>query len=242
MPFDNPWNQAGSRVRFDWGPTGAAQAEAETAVVVDVLSFTTCVEVATARGARVYPWRWAEDPTAYAERRGAVVAAHRGREPPGEVTLSPPSLRDAPALDRVVLPSPNGSTIAVELARRTDVVVAACLRNCAAVAGWIRSRAPASVLVVAAGERWPDDTLRPAVEDLWGAGAVIADLEPAYRSVEADMAAGAWATVAGGPPLETCASGQELLQRGYAEDVAMAGEVAVSTVVPVWHDGAFVAV
>ena len=43
----------------------------------------------------------------------------------------------------------------------------------AAVARWLQARG-GTVAVVAAGERWPDGSLRPAAEDLWGAGAVLA--------------------------------------------------------------------
>ena len=36
-----------------------------------------------------------------------------------------------------------------------------------------------------------------------------------------------------------CASGRELVERGFAEDVAIAAELASSAVVPVLRDGAF---
>ena len=47
--------QPGSGARFDWGLTGAAELGRVCAalVVVDVLSFTTAVEVAVSRGSRL---------------------------------------------------------------------------------------------------------------------------------------------------------------------------------------------
>jgi 2-phosphosulfolactate phosphatase len=46
--------------------------------------------------------------------------------------------------------------------------VAGCLRNASTVASWIHADQPADALVaaVAAGERWSDASLRPAIEDL----------------------------------------------------------------------------
>ena len=74
--------QRAHRVRFDWGPTGAAAiAEgADVAVVVDVLSFSTTVCVAVERGTTVLPFRWNDErAAAYAEERGAVLATDRRR-------------------------------------------------------------------------------------------------------------------------------------------------------------------
>ena len=56
-------DQAGHRIRLEWGPTGAAviARRADVAVVVDVLSFTTTVTVAVERGITVYPFRWRDE-------------------------------------------------------------------------------------------------------------------------------------------------------------------------------------
>jgi len=243
---DPAHRQLGHRVRFDWGPTGAAAiAEgADLAVVVDVLSFTTTLCVALERGMTVLPFSWKDERAAeYAATHGATLAvgrleARRGGE--GTVSLSPGSMQAAEGVDRVVLPSPNGSSICFGLAGGGATVVGACLRNRAAVADWLQQQG-GTVAVVAAGERWPDGSLRPAVEDLWGAGSVLAllpdaDLSPearqaaaAYRAVEADLAAA----------LAGCASGVELADAGFREDVELAAEPDVTSVVPVLTEGEF---
>jgi 2-phosphosulfolactate phosphatase len=68
--------QPGTGVRFDWGPAGAAELARVCAalVVVDVLSFSTAVEIAVARGMRVHPFPWGDQAHEYGERIGAVVA------------------------------------------------------------------------------------------------------------------------------------------------------------------------
>ena len=261
-------------VRLEWGPTGAealvryavASGAAVTAVVVDVLSFTTCVSVAADAGIIVHPYRWKDETAlAHAERLGARLAvprsASRGLPTDGPpdgippISLSPKSIRDAKDVSELVLPSPNGSTITHRLADAGCGVVAVSLRNRAAVARWIvgqltagRGRAPA-VVVVPSGERWPDGSLRPAVEDLWGAGALITSLVerlehqagPLLLSPEAGAAMSAWRAVEHDVPaaLAQTASGRELVERAWSDDVAIAGELDASTVVPVLRDGAF---
>lgn len=237
------------RIRLEWGPTGAVALarEADVAVVVDVLSFTTTVSVAVERGMVVHPFRWQDDRArAHADRLGATLAVGRAeaRDRPGAVSLSAASLARAEGVERLVLPSPNGSTIsaALEGTGRCEVV-AAGLRNATAVATWLRPAldAGATVAVVAAGERWPDGTLRPAVEDLWGAGAVLAQLDPAVMSPEARAARAAYAVVEEqvAEELAACTSGRELVAAGFAADVVVAGAVDSSAAVPVLRDGAF---
>ena len=79
-------------------------------VVVDVLSFSTAVTVAVERGAQVWPHCGGADAARLAEDVGAELAGHRGSD--AVLSLSPASLLGLGAGDRLVLPSPNGSTIA----------------------------------------------------------------------------------------------------------------------------------
>ena len=238
-------DQSTHRIRLEWGPTGAAAVPADYAVVVDVLSFTTTLSVALERGIEVFPFRWRDSRAAeHALRHGATLAVGRfevlSRGDARHVSLSPASLSEVEGIERLVLPSPNGSSIAFALADSGAQVVGACLRNAAAVAGWLAPKVAdgASVVVVPAGERWYDDTLRPAVEDLWGAGAVLAGIVdeiqgPAGTSPEARMAVAAWQAATLPADLLTCASGIELVDAGFIADVQIAAQSDVSEVVPV---------
>jgi len=214
-------------------------------VLVDVLRFTTAVCAAVEAGATVLPYRWADDGAA--EFAGANDAVLAGLREHGGPSLSPTDLLRLAPGTRLVLPSPNGSTIARRLASGTTTCVAACLRNAEAVADWLDGRFPhpARVAVVAAGERWPDDSLRPAVEDLWGAGAVLSALAAGGRpgfSPEARAARATYEAIGTdlAAALHDCAGGQELDALGFGADVDVAAEVGASSVVPVLRDGVFV--
>ena len=229
--------QPAHAVRYDWGPTGAAAVSpgADVAVVVDVLSFTTTVCVAAERGVTVLPYLWQDERAAsYAESRSAALAVDRVRG------LSPVAMARDVDVDRIVVPSPNGSSISFGLAEQGCTVVAACLRNRSAVADWLRSRG-GTIAVVAAGERWPDGSLRPCAEDLWGAGAVLALLPPERLSTEARVAVEAFRAVEAtlAESLHSCASGLELEVAGFVEDVGLAAQLDAADVVPVLVDGAF---
>ena len=238
-------DQSTHRIRMEWGPTGAAAVPADYAVVVDVLSFTTTLTIALERGIEVFPFRWCDARAAeHAVRHGATLAVGRfeamSRGDARHISLSPASLAEVEGVERLVLPSPNGSTIAFALADSGAQVVGACLRNAGAVARWLAPKVAdgASVVVVPAGERWYDDTLRPAVEDLWGAGAVLAALVdlldgPAQASPEARMAVAAWQAAVLPIDLLNCAGGIELADVGFVADVQIAAQHDVSEVVPV---------
>jgi 2-phosphosulfolactate phosphatase len=242
--------QSGHRIRFEWGPTGTAaiSAGADVAVVVDVLSFTTTLTVAVERGVTVLPFAWKDErAAAYADQHRATLAVGRleGRQLGGSaVSLSPADLSAATGVERLVLPSPNGSSICATLAGGGTTVVGACLRNRAAVARHLRDAG--TVAIVAAGERWPDGSLRPCAEDLWGAGAVLAalvdlgidDLSPearlaeaTFRAVEAELPAA----------LRACAGGLELEAIGFGADVEVAERTDVTEVVPLLGDDGFCA-
>jgi 2-phosphosulfolactate phosphatase len=153
-------------------------------------------------------------------------------------------------VERLVLPSPNGSTISSQLSELGVQVVGASLRNRRAVAAWLRRRASAAtrfptLAVIPCGERWPDSSLRPAIEDLWGAGALISSLvvEHGWQdlSPEASSAATAFDAIAHDVPraLHRCASGRELNDIGFGNDVDVAAELDQSTSVPVLTNGIY---
>lgn len=241
--------QPGSGARFDWGQAGAAELSRACAVlvVVDVLSFSTAVDVAVGRGMRVHPFPWDGQAGEYARRMGAAVAVGRSRVGPDRPwSLSPAALRAAPVAADLVLPSPNGSAICAAAASTGIPVVAAGLRNARAVARWLLGNGygvpTAAVGVVAAGETWPDGALRPAVEDLLGAAAVLDELATAdvCLSVEAAVTLATLAALRDVPAaVRGCASARELAGQGYAADVEIAVEVDASAVVPVLRGGAF---
>lgn len=240
-------------VRLDWGVRGAAATGADVAVVVDVLSFSTSVTVAVARGMRVIPCRWKDSRAReLAAAHDAVLAVGRLEATrPGAVSapsLSPASLIESPAVPRLVLPSPNGSTIAVALLAGDATIAVGCLRNAGAVARWLALAVEAgrSVAVIAAGERWSDDdSLRPALEDHLGAGSILSALVALGHgralSPEAMAAADLFDASRDvlGERLRHCVGGRELDAKGFGRDVEIAGDLDSSCVVPVLVDGAF---
>lgn len=238
LPAPESWHlQEGYDVRFEWGEYAAVHMarKEDVAVIVDVLSFSTANDVACSRCAQVLPYRF-KDLTAesFAKLNAAVLAVHRGV--PG-YSLSPVSLDTIPEGTRLVLPSPNGSTLT--LLSQAAEVVAGCLRNTSAVARWVNDTRR-SITVIAAGERWPDGTLRPAIEDLIGAGAIISHLR-GRKSPEALLAEAAWRAVQPDVRrvIRSCASGCELIKQGYGDDVDLATQLDCSSCVPVFCDGCY---
>lgn len=250
--------QSGYGVRFEWGPAGAGRLAKGAAclVVVDVLSFTTAVSIAVGRGTRVLPFAWPErDPAAvekaaaaYARKLGARLAVHRAAVTAASPwSLSPAHLRGAPFVARLVLPCPNGAAVSAAVPREV-CLVAACLRNVTAVGDWISTHGYGTpeqpVAVIAGGERWPDGSLRPALEDLLGAGALISELNSRGAGPVSPEAAASKAAYEGTADVARAVaagfSGRRLAAMGFIEDVAIAAEEDTCAVVPVRDgDGAF---
>jgi 2-phosphosulfolactate phosphatase len=244
-------SQDGAGVRVEWGPVGASVLAPHCAclVVVDVLSFTTSVTVAVERGMQVFPYAWRDESAAdFADEVDAVLATgRRTGQPEHPWSLSPAALRQAPAVPRLVLPSPNGSAIAAAASAYGATVIAACLRNATAVGHWLGAQGFGTtdrpVGVIPAGERWPDASLRPALEDALGAAAVVAALARRSSTMDHLSAEALLFQTMHGPHtarlVRECLSGRELVDSGFGDDVEVAVEVDTCAVVPVLTGGAF---
>lgn len=232
------WDQRQFDIRFEWGLQGLeALAECRTFIIVDILSFTTCVSIALARKATVFPYRWkGRTATTFAKEHQAILAELRDVK--GTHSLSPKSFLHIPEGTRIVLPSPNGGTLAMEAAERGEVL-AGSFRNRSATALYAE-RLEKPIGVIAAGELWPNGYMRVAYEDYIGAGAVIAKLSGTV-SPEAQAAANAFTSVKGHlqPLMRGCGSGYELIQRGFPEDVDLAAVLDCENVAPRLVDSAF---
>ena len=227
--------QSGFGVRLCWGTAGirALADEVAALVVVDVLRVTTALDVATAAGAVVRPAPWPLD-RAQLPAGAAEVADGSG---PRALSLSPASLAALSAGDVIVLPSPNGSQSSTVAATLCSTVVGGCLRNAGAVARWVDDASEGGAVgVVPCGETWPGGGLRPAVEDLLGAGAIVSELA-GERSCSPEAAVALAAFRAARPEIASAlaesASGRQLRDRGLEDDLAWAGAVDVSECVPV---------
>jgi len=227
-------------IRCEWGEHGISVLApiSDVMIIIDVLSFSTSVDVAVTQGAMVFPYRWRDDTArAYAVSVGATLA-DPGRHPT-RYSLSPASLTAIPKGTRIVLPSPNGSTLT--LAAKPTPVLAGCLRNAWAVASVARQYGR-KIAVIPAGERWQDDgSLRPSFEDLIGAGAIISHLN-GRRSPEALVALAAFRAVESelDNALRQCSSGKELIERGFATDVMLAAQLNVSACAPLLVNDAYI--
>ncbi|MDQ2853113.1 MAG: 2-phosphosulfolactate phosphatase [Actinomycetota bacterium] len=246
------FGQGAFGVRLAWGPAGAQACAADVSVVVDVLSFSTSVSVATERGMKVYPYPWNDDrATAFAAERDAVLAVGRLKAAQTAAvrapSLSPAGLLRSHPVPRLVLPSPNGSTIASALNSTGSTVAIGCLRNARAAGFWAVTQlnAGCSVALIAAGERWAsDDSLRPALEDHLGVGAIASQLVSAGFASECSPETLAAACLYDATPdlgntLRNCVSGRELAARGFEEDVDVAAQLDAATGVPLLWESAF---
>ncbi len=233
------FDQAEFDLRLEWGAKGVSQLApiSDVIVIVDILSFSTSVEIATNNGAIIYPYRWKDD-SALEYAKSVQAELSRGRLSKESYSLSPASLTKIPAGTKLVVPSPNGSTLTL-LTLKTPTI-AGSLRNCEAVAQFAQKYG-SRIAVIPAGEKWEDDTLRPAWEDLIGAGAILSFLN-GNLSPEAETAVAAFHTFKKDLQayLQKCSSGKELIAKGFELDVELAAAFNVSDCVPLFTENAYV--
>lgn len=245
------FDQEGSAIRFEWGPTGIKRAAArgDIIIVVDVLRFSSAVTIATAYGATLYPHPLNEDARDYAARLGLPLI-HGGLASAEEArSLAPSSFGPDDAGRSYVVSSANGAACA-DYTDGASAVIAGALLNATATAEQamaLHAGSNAVITVIACGERWAADEsvvdqLRPCLEDYLGAGAILSAMR-GHSSPEAQVCAAAFQASRSNLEqiLWECGSGRELRERGQGEDVAYCARVDATSAVPILRDGGFVA-
>lgn len=224
-----------SRCHFAWGRRGALQAaqDGHMLVVVDTLSFSTATATAVHYGGEIYPCSVDTDVFNLAQAIDGEAAVNRREVPTrGRFSLSPLTFRSIEPGTCVVLASPNGATCS-QYAQHVPYLFVGALVNARAVAGAVAHILATSnlhVTVLACGERWltpsEDGTLRFAVEDYLGAGAIISYIQESKTS-EARICEGAFQAAAADLPalIWECESGLELRTKGFAQDVEAAMQI-----------------
>jgi len=222
--------RSGFEVKCEWGEEGILHLRswAEVIIIVDVFSFSTCIDVIMSCGSIVYPY-WFKDESVevFAQQKNAHIAVARGKS---GFTLSPESLIQFPKDSALVLPSPNGATLS--LLPIDSIVMSGCLRNASSVAK-AAMKAGRKIAVIPAGERWNNNKLRVSYEDLVGAGAIISAIN-GIKSSEASFASLAFkhSSDHNFKDLSECVSSLELIEHGYPNDVRIALQYDVSYMVP----------
>lgn len=233
------FNQSEFDLRCEWGQQGVTQLApiSDVVVIVDVLSFSTAVKIATNNGAIIFPYRWKDSSAVdYAKSIKAELATNRTSTT--GYSLSPQSLTKISSKTKLVLPSPNGSSLSL-LTGKTPTL-AGCLRNCEAIARFAQNYG-SKIAVILAGEKWENNSLRPALEDLIGAGAILSYLSGSL-SPEAKTTVAVFNSFKNDllNNFKKCSSGKELIARGFKSDVELAAEINVSDCVPVFANNAYV--
>ena len=227
------YNQQEFDIRLEWGLKGVEQLSpiSDVIIIADVLSFSTCVDIATKNEAFVFPYYWKDDSAIeYAKKMNAEVADFKRKYTDG-FSLSPTSLLNIKPKTKLVLPSPNGSTLS--LSTGTTPTLCGSLRNAKAVAT-LAKKYGNKISIIAAGEKWTDKSLRVAYEDFIGAGAIISyltgKLSPESKASLKIFESSSNTLL---EDIKNCSSGKELIDRGFEKDILLACDFNSSDNVPV---------
>jgi len=236
------YSQAPHRIRLARGREGAKEAanRKHILVVIDTLSFSTSAITAVQHGGIVFPCAKDEDPIAFAKNVNAEAAVGRLDVPTkGRFSLSPRTYLHLEPETRLVLASPNGATCS-RYARDVPYLFIGTLINAKAVAQILThllTTTDHTITLLSCGERWvepnADGELRWAHEDDLGAGAILSYLD-GDKSPEAMAVEGTFLHLKDQllTTLINCASGRELVSKGFEEDVTHAAQLNCYKSVP----------
>jgi 2-phosphosulfolactate phosphatase len=245
------FDQSPYTCRVEWGRRGAREAanRGDIVIIVDVLSFSSTVVTALNYDAVIYPYPPNLDGKDYAQRINAEYILGRAEAAKaGKPTLSPVSFNEEHTHKKYVLTSLNGA-FCTWIASKVPALLIGSLLNAssvAAVANRLRLQKNASITVIPCGELWSDgkeeeDTLRPAIEDYLGAGAILSYLE-GEKSPEAEVCMGAFfhAESKLDEWIWDCGSGRELRERGFGADVKHCSQLNAYQTAPLLKNNHFV--
>lgn len=239
----NIFTQSPHRIRLARGRQGAKESAAKghILVVIDTLSFSTTAVTAVHNGGIVLPCAKDEDPIAFAKKENAIAAVSRLDVPlKGLYSLSPLTYLSVPTNTRIVVASPNGATCS-RYARDVPYLFVGSLINAQAVAKvlmHLHDTTDHTITILACGERWVDPNLdgelRWALEDDLGAGAILSHMQ-GDKSPEALAVEGIYRQLKDNlrSNLLDCASGRELVAKGFKGDVEHASQENLYSTVPV---------
>jgi 2-phosphosulfolactate phosphatase len=100
--------QESFEIAMEWGLQGLRELSPtrDALIIVDVLSFSTCVSIAIDRGAKICPFPWKDERAVeFARLKGAELAGSRNSG--ARFCLSPRSMMQLSPGTLLVLPSPN---------------------------------------------------------------------------------------------------------------------------------------
>src|SRR5689334_17745411 len=97
------FNQQEFDIRCEWGLKGVQELApvSDVVIIVDILSFSTCVDIATGNDALVYPYQWKDGSAIGFAKSTQAELADPNRNSKG-YTLSPASLARIPAHTKLV--------------------------------------------------------------------------------------------------------------------------------------------
>ncbi|WML56164.1 2-phosphosulfolactate phosphatase [Neobacillus sp. PS2-9] len=245
------FDQSPYECRVEWGRRGAREAaeRGDIIIIVDVLSFSSTVITALRYGAIIYPYPRTLDGKKFAEKIGGEFILGRAEAAQiGAPTLSPVSFGQNHNNKKYVLTSLNGAYCTWIASQVPALLIGSLLnaKSVAAAANQLRKQTKANITVIPCGEQWEgsreyEDTLRPAIEDYLGAGAILSYIE-GKKSPEAEFCMTSF--LHSKDKLNNfiwdCGSGRELRKRGYEADVNHCSRLNVYPTVPLLNKDHFI--